>query len=75
MKKAEAQNGWHENGHAGEDREYLRRLGNAVRLARTLRDLTRKGLAEQSGVSERFLAQLETGSGNASVLVLSTTVH
>ena len=70
MKKAETQGGWQENGQAGEDREYLRRLGNAVRLARTRRDMTRKGLAEQSGVSERFLAQLETGSGNASVLVL-----
>ena len=70
MKKSEAHNGWQENGHAGDDREYLRRLGNAVRLARTRRDMTRKGLAEQSGVSERFLAQLETGSGNASVLVL-----
>jgi XRE family aerobic/anaerobic benzoate catabolism transcriptional regulator len=70
VKKAETQGGWQENGQAGEDREYLRRLGNAVRLARTRRDMTRKGLAEQSGVSERFLAQLETGSGNASVLVL-----
>jgi XRE family transcriptional regulator, aerobic/anaerobic benzoate catabolism transcriptional regulator len=70
LKKVEPQGGWHENGHAGEDREYLRRLGNAVRLARSRRDMTRKGLAEQSGVSERFLAQLETGSGNASVLVL-----
>ena len=70
MKKVETQDGWQENGQAGEDRECLRRLGNAVRLARTRRDMTRKDLAEQSGVSERFLAQLETGSGNASVLVL-----
>jgi XRE family aerobic/anaerobic benzoate catabolism transcriptional regulator len=32
--------------------------------------MTRKMLATQSGVSERFLAELETGSGNASVLLL-----
>jgi XRE family aerobic/anaerobic benzoate catabolism transcriptional regulator len=70
VKKIEQQNGWHENGPGTEGREYLRRLGNAVRIARTRRDMTRKALAEHSGVSERFLAQLETGSGNASVLVL-----
>jgi len=32
--------------------------------------MTRKALAAGSGVSERFLAQLEAGAGNASVLVL-----
>lgn len=41
-----------------------------MRAARTRRRLTRKALASKSGVSERFLAQLESGSGNASVLVL-----
>jgi XRE family aerobic/anaerobic benzoate catabolism transcriptional regulator len=33
--------------------------------------MTRKILARDSGVSERYLAQLESGRGNASVLVLS----
>jgi XRE family aerobic/anaerobic benzoate catabolism transcriptional regulator len=32
--------------------------------------MTRKMLATQSGVSERFLAQLESGTGNASILIL-----
>ena len=50
--------------------EYLRLLGESVRAARARRGMTRKMLAADSGVSERFLAQLESGTGNASVLVL-----
>src|SRR5690242_21803444 len=55
---------------ARSDAEYLQLLGKNIRSARAKRGLTRKALAADSGVSERFLAQLETGSGNASVLVL-----
>ena len=50
--------------------EYLRLLGESVRAARARRGMTRKMLAVHSGISERFLAQLESGSGNASILVL-----
>jgi XRE family aerobic/anaerobic benzoate catabolism transcriptional regulator len=50
--------------------EYLQQLGNSVRAARARRGMTRKTLARDSGVSERFLAQLESGTGNASILVL-----
>lgn len=32
--------------------------------------MTRRALAEQSGVSERFIAQIESGTGNGSLLVL-----
>ena len=49
--------------------EYLQQLGDSVRAARARRGMTRKMLAKHSGVSERFLAQLE-GGGNASILVL-----
>jgi len=52
------------------DSEYLRQLGETVRAARAQRGMTRKMLASHSGVSERFLAQLESGTGNASVLIL-----
>src|SRR5881227_1275261 len=52
------------------DAEYLRLLGETVRAARARRGMTRKMLASHSGVSERFLAQLESGTGNASVLIL-----
>ena len=47
--------------------ELLRSLGAAVRALRTQRRLTMKQLALRAGVSERFLAQLETGEGNISV--------
>lgn len=53
-----------------EESAYLRLLGESVRAARTRRGMTRKILAVHSGVSERFLAQLEGGTGNASILIL-----
>lgn len=49
----------------------LRTLAERVREARARRGMTRRLLARDSGVSERYLAQLEAGQGNASVLVLS----
>jgi XRE family aerobic/anaerobic benzoate catabolism transcriptional regulator len=49
---------------------YLSRLGNRVRAWRTENGMTRKALSEASGVSERYLAQLEAGQGNISVLLL-----
>ena len=52
------------------DEAFLRVLGERVRDARARRGMTRKILAHDSGVSERYLAQLETGQGNASVLLL-----
>ena len=49
---------------------YLRRLGERVRALRTGHGMTRKTLSAASGVSERYLAQLEAGEGNISVLLL-----
>src|SRR5436190_16950643 len=48
----------------------LRSLGERVRQARARRGMTRKQLARDSSVSERYLAQIEGGAGNISVLVL-----
>ena len=53
-----------------EDSAFLKAIGERVRKARLRRNLTRKALARHSGVSERYLAQLESGQGNVSVLVL-----
>lgn len=50
--------------------EYLVRLGERVRAWRARRGMTRKLLARDSGVSERYLAQLEAGRGNVSILLL-----
>jgi XRE family transcriptional regulator, aerobic/anaerobic benzoate catabolism transcriptional regulator len=49
---------------------YLARLGERVRAWRTDHGMTRRALAAASGVSERYLAQLEAGRGNISVLLL-----
>jgi XRE family aerobic/anaerobic benzoate catabolism transcriptional regulator len=50
--------------------DYLRLLGERIRAARARRGMTRKILARDSGVSERYLAQLETGHGNISIILL-----
>jgi XRE family aerobic/anaerobic benzoate catabolism transcriptional regulator len=52
------------------DGDYLQRLGIRVREARARRGMTRRILSRDSGVSERYLAQLEAGRGNISVLLL-----
>ena len=46
-------------------------VGRLLRLARAKRGMTRRQLAEASGASERYLAQIESGQGNPSVVVLS----
>ena len=48
----------------------LAALGDRVRNLRAQRGLTRKAVAVSAGVSERHLANLEYGIGNASILVL-----
>src|SRR5215207_5018197 len=45
-------------------------VGSLVRSARAKRGITRRQLAEQSGASERYLAQIESGQGNPSVTIL-----
>jgi XRE family transcriptional regulator, aerobic/anaerobic benzoate catabolism transcriptional regulator len=50
--------------------DYLRLLGERIREARARRGMTRKILARDSGVSERYLAQLESGQGNISIMLL-----
>jgi XRE family aerobic/anaerobic benzoate catabolism transcriptional regulator len=49
---------------------FLVALGERVRSLRARRGMTRKALAAATGVSERHLANLEYGVGNASILVL-----
>ena len=53
-----------------EDDAYLALLGERVRTWRDGRRITRKVLALSSGLSERYLAQLEAGQGNMSILLL-----
>jgi len=50
--------------------DLIRRLAARIREARKARGLPRRVLSEMSGVSPRYLAQLEAGEGNISVILL-----
>lgn len=52
-------------------RAVIARLATRVRAARTALGLPRRALSERSGVSPRYLAQLEAGEGNISIVLLS----
>ena len=54
---------------------FLVALGERVRTLRSRRGLTRKAVAQAANVSERHLANLEYGTGNASILVLLQVAH
>lgn len=47
--------------------EFLQALGHRVHGLRKARSWSRRELAQQSGVSERFLAEIENGRGNPSL--------
>jgi XRE family aerobic/anaerobic benzoate catabolism transcriptional regulator len=49
----------------------LARVGERVRKARDLKGVSRRILSETSGVSPRYLAQLEAGDGNISIGLLT----
>jgi XRE family transcriptional regulator, aerobic/anaerobic benzoate catabolism transcriptional regulator len=49
---------------------FLASVARSVRLSRAKRGMTRRQLAQESGASERYLAQIESGQGNPSVLIL-----
>src|SRR5262245_40297885 len=53
------------------DNSLLTRVGRSVREARRGKGLTRSGLAALSGVSERFIARIESGTGNVSLVRLN----
>jgi XRE family transcriptional regulator, aerobic/anaerobic benzoate catabolism transcriptional regulator len=54
----------------GSDPDFLASLGRRVREAREQRGMARKVLSKTADVSERYLAALEAGEGNASIVLL-----
>jgi XRE family aerobic/anaerobic benzoate catabolism transcriptional regulator len=54
---------------------FLEQLGQRVRTMRALRGMSRKVLAKVSGISERYIAQLESGKGNVSIVLLRRVSH
>lgn len=58
--------------------DFLTYLGRRVRELRSRRGMTRKQMSQEADVSERHLAQLESGEGNISVVLLqriATALH
>ena len=55
---------------SSEDARFLADLGGRVREMRERHGMSRKRLARDSSVSERYLAQIETGNGNISIMLL-----
>jgi XRE family transcriptional regulator, aerobic/anaerobic benzoate catabolism transcriptional regulator len=55
---------------ADSDEAFLRELGERVRGERARRGMSRRMLADQAGMSERYIAQIEGGKGNTSILLL-----
>ena len=55
--------------------EFLSLLGDRVRAMRLLRDMSRRELARRSRVSERYIAQIEAGKGNVSIVLLLRIAH
>jgi len=47
-------------------------IGRLVRVGRAKRGMTRRQLAHGSGASERYLAQIESGHGNPSIIMLKS---
>lgn len=58
-----------------ESKATLAELGARVRAWRARRGMTRKQLAADSGLSERFLADVESGKGNVSINSLEATAR
>ena len=55
--------------------EFLSLLGGRVREMRAQCGMSRKQLARQSGISERYVAQIEAGKGNVSIVLLLRIVY
>jgi DNA-binding XRE family transcriptional regulator len=55
--------------------EFLSLLGDRVRAMRLLRDMSRRELSRRSRVSERYIAQIEAGKGNVSIVLLLRIAH
>jgi XRE family aerobic/anaerobic benzoate catabolism transcriptional regulator len=53
-----------------DEMRFLAELGQRLRTLRALRGMSRKTLAHVSGLSERYIAQMESGQGNVSILLM-----
>ena len=49
---------------------FLAELGTRLRTMRALRGMSRRVLSKSSGLSARYIAQMEGGKGNVSIMLL-----
>ncbi len=59
-----------DEGRLPHENEFLIQLGARVREMRTIHGMSRRELARRSGMSERYVAQIESGKGNVSIVRL-----
>ena len=59
-----------DSGRPGDVDAFIATVGERVRAARQRKGMARRVLSELSGVSQRYLAQLENGDGNISIGLL-----
>ena len=59
-----------ESGRAEDVDAFIGAVGERVRKARQRKGIARRVLSELSGISQRYLAQLENGDGNISIGLL-----
>lgn len=52
------------------EQAYTAAIGDRVRASRARRGMARKQLSQQSDISERYLAQIESGKANISIVLL-----
>src|ERR1700730_12248902 len=61
-----------QQGERADHDAFVAAVGRLVRQSRAKRGMTRRQLAQGSGASERYLAQIESGQGNPSVIILKS---
>lgn len=59
-----------DSSHDQELENYIARIGEQIKVIRSRRGMIRKDLSKHSDVSERYLAQAETGKANISIALL-----
>jgi XRE family transcriptional regulator, aerobic/anaerobic benzoate catabolism transcriptional regulator len=53
-----------------QDETYLGHVAQRIREQRQAKGMSRRELAEAASLSDRYVAQIESGGGNVSILVL-----
>ena len=64
-----------ESAFPSSENEFLSELGRRVRAMRAMREMSRRELARRARISERYIARIEAGKGNVSIVLLLRIAH